>query len=171
MDKWTIARTLDEISRYLTLSESNPFKARAFERAARAIESLDADVIQLVESGGILKVAGVGKATGEIAAEIAHTGRSQYLEELRAQYPPGIFELLRVPKLGLKKIGQLYAELGISSIDELEAAARNGKLAKLKGFGAKTAEYILKGVEFARQRQSKYLLPIGLEAGERIREQ
>jgi DNA polymerase (family 10) len=170
MDKFTIARTLDEISRYIQLSDPNPFKARAFEKAARAVESLEDDVVALVESGAIYDVSGVGKATGKVVEEIVRTGSSAYLEELRGQYPPGIFELLRVPRLGIKKIGELYSALGISSIDELEAAATSGRLAKLKGYGAKTAEQILKGIGFARMRESQVLLPIGLEIGELLRE-
>jgi DNA polymerase (family 10) len=170
MDKFTVARKLDEISRYIELSDPNPFKARAFEKAARAVERLDGDLAQLVESGAILKVAGIGKATAQVIEELVRTGESEYLDELRAQYPPGIFDLLRVPQLGLKKVGQLYAELGIASLDELEDAAASGRLAKVKGFGAKTAEHILKGIGFARMRESQFLLPIGLEAGESIRE-
>lgn len=170
IDKFTIARALDEISRYIQLSDPNPFKAKAFEKAARAVESLEGDLEPLVASGGIYDVSGVGKATGKVVEELATTGRSEYLEELRAQYPPGIFELLRVPKLGLKKIGQLYTELGVASIDDLEAAARDGRIAKLKGFGAKTAEHILKGVGFARMRESSFLLPVGIEVGELLRE-
>ncbi|HEY0159761.1 MAG TPA: PHP domain-containing protein [Thermoanaerobaculia bacterium] len=170
MDKFTVARLLDEISRYIELSDPNPFKARAFEKAARAVENLDEELAPLVESGGILKVSGVGKATGQVIEELVRTGTSQYLEELRGQYPPGIFELLRVPRLGLKKIGVLYSELGVASLDQLEEAARSGRLAKLKGFGAKTAEHILKGIEFARQRESQFLLPVGIEVGELIRE-
>jgi DNA polymerase (family 10) len=170
MDKFTVSRTLDEISRYIQLSDPNPFKAKAFEKAARAVGDLEEDVEALVASGGIYDVEGIGKATGKIIEEIVQTGASQYLEELRTQYPAGIFELLRVPKLGLKKIGQLHSELGIGSIDELEAAARDGRIAKLKGFGAKTAEHILKGVGFARMRESSFLLPVGIEAGELLRE-
>jgi DNA polymerase (family 10) len=170
MDKFTISRTLDEISRYIQLSDPNPFKAKAFEKAARAVENIEGDVDALIESGAIYDVSGVGKATGKVVEELARTGKSEYLEELRAQYPPGIFELLRVPKLGLKKIGQLYTDLGIASIDDLEAAARDGRIAKLKGFGAKTAEHILKGVGFARLRESSFLLPVGIEVGELLRE-
>ncbi|MEO8382089.1 MAG: DNA polymerase/3'-5' exonuclease PolX [Acidobacteriota bacterium] len=170
MDKFTIARTLDEISRYIELSDPNPFKSRAFEKAARAVENLEEDLETLVASGGILGVSGIGKATGQAVEEIVRTGTSVYLEELRAQYPPGIFEMLRIPKLGIKKIGQLYHELGVASLDQLEAAARDGRLAKVKGFGAKTAEQILKGIEFARMRESQFLLPVGLEVGEVLRE-
>jgi DNA polymerase (family 10) len=170
MDKFIVARTLDEISRYIELSDPNPFRARAFEKAARAVENLEEELEPLVESGAILKVEGVGKATGQVIEEIVRTGKSQYHQELRAQYPPGIFELLRVPRLGLKKIGVLHSELGIASIDELEEAARSGRLSKVKGFGAKTAEQILQGIEFARQRESQFLLPVGIEIGELIRE-
>jgi DNA polymerase (family 10) len=170
MDKFNVARMLDEISHYVELSDPKPFRARAFEKAARAVESLDDDLETLVASGALYDVSGIGKATGQIVEEIVRTGSSPYLEELRAQYPPGIFELLRVPKLGLKKVGQLYSELGIASLDELEEAAKNGRLAKAKGFGAKTAEHILKGIAFARLRESQFLLPVGIEVGESLRE-
>ncbi|MBV8517620.1 MAG: hypothetical protein JO197_09490 [Acidobacteria bacterium] len=170
MDKFTVAKTLDEISRYLELSDPNPFRARAFEKAARAVEKIEGDLDALVASGGLLGISGIGKATAQIVEEIVRTGSSRYLEELRAQYPAGIFELMRVPRLGLKKIGQLYSELGIGSLDELEAAARDGRITELKGFGAKTAEQILKGIGFARQRESQFLLPVGIEIGEVLRE-
>jgi DNA polymerase (family X) len=170
MDKFTVARTLDEIARYLELSDPKPFRSRAFEKAARSIEKLDQDVTQLVESGELLSVPGIGKGTAGIIEELVRTGESKYLAELRAGYPAGIFELLRVPRLGLRKIGQLHSELGIGSLDELEEAAKNGSLGKLKGFGPKTAEQILKGIEFARQRESQFLLPVGIEVGETLRE-
>src|SRR5687768_2148998 len=101
MDKFNIARTLDEISRYIELSDPQPFRARAFEKAARAVENLDEDIDALVKAGALTSVSGIGKATAQVIEEIVRTGSSPYLEELRAQYPPGIFELLRVPKLGL----------------------------------------------------------------------
>jgi DNA polymerase (family 10) len=170
VDKFNVARALDEIARYIELSDPRPFRARAFENAARAVERLDGDIEGLVASGAIYDISGIGKATGQIVEELVRTGTSRYLEELRAQYPPGIFDLLRVPRLGLKKIGLLYSELGIASLDELEEAARNGTLAKLKGFGPKTAQYVLQGIEFARMRQSQFLLPVGIEAGESLRE-
>ena len=170
MDKFTVAKTLDEISRYIELSDPNPFRARAFEKAARAVEKIEGDVDALVASGAIYNISGIGKATGQIVEEIARTGGSSYLEELRAQYPAGIFDLMRVPRLGLKKVAILYSELGIGSLDELEAAASDGRITKLKGFGAKTAEQILKGIGFARQRESQFLLPAGIQIGELLRE-
>ena len=170
IDKWTVARTLDEIARYIELGDPNRFKARAFERAARGIENLDREIADVIASGDLYKTAGVGKAIGPVIEEIVNTGKSKYLDDLRQQYPAGIFELLRVPKLGLKKIGILHESMGIGSLDELEAAAREGKLAKLKGFGAKTQAKILEGVAWARKRESQFLLPTALEVGELIRE-
>jgi DNA polymerase (family 10) len=171
MDKWTVARTLDEISHYIELSDPNKFKARAFERAARAVEGIvEDDMDAVVARGRLTDISGIGKATAEVIVEIVRTGTSSYLEELRQQYPPGIFELLRVPGLGLKKIGMLYETMGIGSLDDLEAAGRAGKLAKLKGFGKKTEDKILEGIEFAKKRESLHLLPIGIEVGELVRE-
>ncbi len=170
MNKFDIARTLDEISDYLELSESNHFKALAFERAANSIRGLDREPADLIASGALLDTPGIGKATAAIIEELVRSGESKYAEELRSQYPPGIFELMRVPKLGLKKIGVLYETLGIGSLGELEEAARAGRLAALKGFGAKTEQSILNGIEKARRRESHFLLPIGVEVGEQIRE-
>ena len=170
MNKIDIARALDEISNYLELGESNRFRALAFERAARSIRALDAVPADLVASGELLKTPGVGKGTAAIIEELVRTGSSMYLEELRTQYPPGIFELMRVPKLGLKKIGLLHDKLGIGNLNELEEAARAGRLASLPGFGAKTEQMILGGIEKARRRESHFLLPAGVEIGEQIRE-
>jgi DNA polymerase (family 10) len=171
MDKFAVARALDEISRYLELGESNRFKALAFERAARSLRALDREPADLIASGDLTKISGIGKATAAVIEELVRGGSSRYLEELRAQYPPGIFELMRVPSLGLKKIGMLYETLGVGSLDELEEAARAGKLAKLRGFGAKTQQKILEGIEKARRRESQFLLPVGIEIGEMIRAQ
>jgi len=171
MDKWQVARSLDEIAKYVDLTEPNRFKAMAFEKAARAIASLDRDPADLIESGDLQKTPGIGKTTASVIEELVRTGSSRYLEQLRQKYPSGIFELLRVPKLGLKKIGLLHEKLGIGSLDELEEACRSGKVRALRGFGEKTEQQILKGIAFARKRESQFLLPVGIEIGEAIREQ
>jgi DNA polymerase (family 10) len=170
MDKWQIARTLDEIASYVELSETNRFKATAYERAAKAVSALDRDIEELVASGGLYEVAGIGKATGAVIEELLRTGESKYLAELRTQFPDGIFELLRVPKLGLRKIAILHSQLGIGSLDELEEACRSGRVAKVKGFGEKTQQKILGGIAYARKRESHFLLPYGLQTGEAMRE-
>jgi DNA polymerase (family 10) len=170
MDKFAVARALDEIARYLELAEPNRFKAMAFERAARSIRSLDREPAELIASGELTNTPAIGKATAAIIEELVRTGESSYLNELRARFPPGIFELLRVPGFGLKKIAVVYEKLGVGSLDGLEAAAKAGRLASLKGFGKKTEQKILEGIEKARRRESRFLLPVGIEAGEVIRE-
>ena len=171
MDKLEVARTLDEISKYVELSEPNRFKALAFEKAARAISALDRDPAELAASGDLQKTPGIGKTTASVIEEVIRTGRSRYLDELRKQYPPGILELLRIPRLGLKKIGLLHDKLGIGSLEDLEAACRAGRLTTLRGFGEKTQQKILEGIALARKRESNFLLPVGIEVGETIREQ
>ena len=171
MDKFEVARTLDEIAKYVELSEANRFKSLAFEKASRALSALDRDPAELIASGDLQKTPGIGKTTAGVIEELLRTGRSRYLDELRKQYPPGIFELLRVPRLGLKKLGLLHDKLGIGSLDELEAACRSGKLRTLRGFGEKSEQQILKGIAFARKRESQFLLPVGIEIGETIRQQ
>ena len=170
MNKFDIARALDEISTYVELSENNRFRALAFERAAQSIRAIDAEPADLIASGELIQLEGIGKGTAAVIEELVRTGQSKYLEDLRKQYPPGILGLLRVPKLGLKKIGILYQKLGIGSLDDLEEAARAGRLAALPGFGTKTEQFILGSIEKARRRESHFLLPIGVEVGEQIRE-
>jgi len=170
MDKLEVARVLDEIAKYVELSEANRFKSLAFEKASRALASLDGDPAALIASGDLQKVPGIGKTTASVIEEVVRTGKSRYLEELRAQYPAGIFELMRVPRLGLKKVAVLYNKLGIGNLDELEQACRTGRLKTLKGFGEKTQQKILEGIAYARKRESHFLLPVGIEVGEQIRE-
>jgi DNA polymerase (family 10) len=166
MDKWTVARTLDEIAKYLELSDPNPFRVRAFQRAARAVETFDGKLADLDE-----RVSGIGKAIAPIIRDVVTTGQSPYLEELREKYPAGIFEMLKVPALGLKKIGQLYSDLGVGDLAALEKAAREGRVAKLKGFGSKTQQKILEGIDVAQKRSTQFLLTFGLKLGESLREQ
>ncbi len=171
MDKYEIARVLEEISRYLELAEpNNRFKALAYERAARALRSQDREVADLIAGGTLIETPGIGKGTASVIEELARSGRSQVLDELRARFPPGIFELLRVSNLGLKKIGILHQTLGVGSLDDLEAAAKANKLTALRGFGAKTQQKILEGIERARKRENRFLLPIALQEAETMRE-
>src|ERR1700694_4076769 len=118
MDRSDVARALDEIAKYVELSEPNRFKALAFERAAKAVTSRDRDLEELIASRDLYKTAGIGERTGAVIEELFRSGRSPYLDELRKQFPPGIFEMLRVPGLGLKKIGILFHKLGIGSLNE-----------------------------------------------------
>lgn len=151
MDPRSAAHALNQLASYLELRGESKFRSRAYERAARAIAALDTDDIGALDRAGTLAdVPGVGPAVLSVLRELIATGESSYLERVRADIPPGLLELLRVPGLATQKIHLLHEELGIDSVDALEAAAIDGRLAKLKGFGPKTAQRILKGIGFMR---------------------
>ncbi|MCX7013640.1 MAG: DNA polymerase/3'-5' exonuclease PolX [Candidatus Sumerlaeota bacterium] len=157
MDKPEVVRTLREIATLLELQEENPFKARAYESAARSIEGAPGDLEALVASGDLYKIKGIGEGIGKKVAELVQTGRLGYYEDLRANVPIELLGLLRIPGFGPKKARAAWQTLGIDEIDELEQAARDGRLAKLPGFGEKTAQNILEGIEFVRSHGDRHL--------------
>jgi len=151
MDPRTAAHTLTQLAAYLELRGEGRFRSRAYERAARTVAALDTDDLGVLDrEGKLAEVPGVGPAVLSVLRELISTGESQYLERVRADIPPGLLELLRVPGLATAKIHLLHTELGVDSVAALEAAALDGRLAKLKGFGPKTAQRILKGIGFMR---------------------
>jgi DNA polymerase (family 10) len=150
MDKHAVALALEEIGTLLRLQGENRFKARAFTTAARAIEKLDTDLDALISSGELERTPALGPATARVVRELVETGEARYLEDLRARTPAGLRELLAVPGLGTRKVEQLHDELGIQTLDDLEAAAQSGSIAQLRGFGERTQARILEGISFVR---------------------
>ncbi|HET9011079.1 MAG TPA: helix-hairpin-helix domain-containing protein, partial [Gemmatimonadaceae bacterium] len=149
MDPRSAAHALSQIAAHLELRGESRFRIRAYEQAAAAIAALETDDLGALDRAGTLaKTRGVGPAMLSILRELIETGESRYLEQLRADTPAGLLDLLRVPGLASPRIHQLHESLDIDSVDALEAAARDGRLAKLKGFGPKTAEKLLRGIEF-----------------------
>src|SRR3989442_1209068 len=151
MDKQAIRQVLEQIAALLELKGENPFRVRAFQNAGRAIAGFPGDVAAAAASGELAAVPGIGRATLEIVRELAATGRSSALEDLREQVPPGLVDMLRVPGLGVAKVRQIHDRLRVTSLPELEAAAADGRLAELPRFGAKTAENVRKGIAFLRR--------------------
>ncbi len=152
LDKFGVARALREIGALLELEGENPFKIRAYENGARALEGLTQDLGTLVAEKRLTDVPGIGDALAGKIASLHTTGRSDTLDKLRARHPPGILELLEVPDLGPKKISALNAALGVAGLAELEAACREGRVAGVKGFGERTQARILEGIERVRAR-------------------
>jgi DNA polymerase (family 10) len=146
MNKKEIAGALEEIALLLDLSGENVFKVRAYENAARALESFEGDLASAVADGSLKAVKGIGAAIFEKIAALAVGAPLPYLEELRGKFPRGLFELFRIPGLGPKKVRVLYEKLGIESLAALEKACRQGRLLDIPGLGAKTQENILKGI-------------------------
>jgi DNA polymerase (family 10) len=163
MDSRTAAHVLNQIGALLELNGSPRFKARAFQKAARSILALGADdLTPLLKSGELKRTPNVGPATLSVVKELIENGESNYLERLTESTPSGLIEMVRVPGLGIAKVRLIHRELGVENLEQLEEAARDGRLARLPRFGPKTAERVLAGIEFARESVKRTLYPRGL---------
>ncbi len=145
--KEKVIQILEDIAVLLELTGENPFKSRAYSAAARSLEKIDDDVSLLVQTGKIFEVDGIGDAIGKKLTELISTSRLEYYEKLKASIPPGHLDMLKIGGLGPKKIHALYKELGIATVGELEYACHENRLVDLKGFGRKTQDNILAGIE------------------------
>ena len=170
MDKKQIATILDEMGTLFELKGENPFKCRAFHNAARVVEALTADIDMLVQSGEIRSVKGIGEHLSMLIGELIRTGTSKEYESVKSSMPQGLLQMLRIPGLGPKRIKILYEKLKIKSIDQLKTACEGHKLGKLDGFGEKTEENILKGIELIARASDKHLYPLARAAADRILE-
>lgn len=160
MKNQEISQILYEIGQYLEMEEV-AFKPRAYEKAAHSIESLEEDIAEVYKRGGLAalqEIPGVGASIAEKIAEFIKTGKIKYYEELRKKYPVAIGELSSIEGVGPKMALKLYRKLKIKSVDDLEKAAKAGKIRKLEGFGPKSEENILKGIEFLRKSGDRFIL-------------
>jgi DNA polymerase (family 10) len=168
MDKEQVAQVLISIGTLLELKGESPFKARAYHNAARGVETLSESLSQLVADGRLGQIHGVGEALQKKISELVTTGRLAYYDELKASVPAGLLAMLEIPGVGPRKIKQLHEQLGIDSVEKLEAACHDGRVASLKGFGEKTALNICDGIHRRRAYASKHLLGDVLLLAERI---
>ena len=168
MDREAVAQVLEEIGLLLELLGENPFKTRAYDNAARVIRGLDRDVAELVERNELTKIKGIGGAIADKVTTLVESGELPYLDELHEQIPAGLLDWLKIPGLGAKKARKIHVTLGISTLDELEQACNDGKLRDLPGFGEKSEQKILRGIERLRTRAGRFLRPVALETAERL---
>ena len=140
-----VAGLLREYAELLAITGGDPFRARNYEKAAKAVAGHPADVTTMAESA-LTSIPGVGKSIAAKITEFKRTGTIKAVEEQRAKVPPGVRELTRVPGLGPKRAMQLSRELGIATVSDLEAAVSEGKLRNIAGFGPKSEERILRGL-------------------------
>ena len=162
-----VAALLGEYAELISITGGDAFKARVYSRAARAIRGHPADVSQL-GPGEVRQIPGVGKSIADKVGEYLSTGSIRVVEELRAGIPAGVREMTAIPALGPSRALQLHAELGIGSVSELTEAIKAGRLRDVKGFGAKSEERILRGIELLRQSGERILLSVGLETAEEM---
>lgn len=169
MDKYVIAAALQEIGILLEMKGGEYFKARAYKLAARSVAELTEDIGKLIRENRLTFVKGIGFAIAKQIEELYRTGESSMLNQLRAKFPPGVVALSQVRGLNLKKIEVLHKALGISTIEDLQAAAEAGKLRNIKGFGAKTEAGILAAITRREDHPAaRTHIHHALRAGERI---
>ncbi|MEU5127253.1 DNA polymerase/3'-5' exonuclease PolX [Streptomyces mobaraensis] len=158
---------LQEYADLIAITGGDAFKARAYEKAARAVGGFPDDV-STMDVKALREIPNVGKSIAEKVVEYLRTGRVAAFEETRASVPAGVRELLTIPTLGPRKALALYEELRVSSVAELLDAVRAERLRDLKGFGEKTERNILHGIELMQKAGGRILLSAALEAAERI---
>lgn len=157
MNRHQLVAVFNEIGLLLELAGENPFKSRAYYQAARTLETLKDDPEIIWQEGRINELPGFGEALVKKVDELMRTGELAYLQRLREETPEGLFELMRVPGLGPKKVRALYEKLSIQSLEELKAACLEDRLSALAGFGQKTQDKILEGIHALNRYQGKYL--------------
>ncbi|MFI9722014.1 DNA polymerase/3'-5' exonuclease PolX [Streptomyces sp. NPDC052396] len=161
-----VAALLQEYADLLAITGGDAFKARAYEKAARAVDGFPTDVAELDDKG--LRVPNVGKSIADKIVEFLRTGQVSTVEEARAQIPAGVRELITIPGLGPRKALVLHQELGISSVAELLDALDDERLRDLKGFGEKTEDNIRHGIALLQKAGGRILLGAAMETAEQI---
>jgi DNA polymerase (family 10) len=163
-----IARIFNEIADFLEIKGELSFKINAYRRAAQNIENLSKDISELYKEDKLNTIPGVGKELAEKIKQFIETGKVKKHEELKAEIPAGLLEIMKVPGVGPKKAKLFYEKLKIDSIDKLEEAARSHKLSTLPGIQKKTEENILKGIEFLKRSSGRIPLGRALPLSQRI---
>ncbi|HRW04880.1 MAG TPA: DNA polymerase/3'-5' exonuclease PolX [Caldilineaceae bacterium] len=147
-----VADLLVLVADILQILDANRFRIIAFQNAAEAVKNFPQDLSALYHQGQLQSISGIGKGIAGALTELFETGTVAEFDELKAQVPVGVVAMMQVPDMGPKKARRLWEELNITSIEELQQAAAAGQLRKLKGFGAKSEEKILKGIELLAKR-------------------
>jgi DNA polymerase (family 10) len=152
-----IAQVLDRIGRLLAFKGENPFKARAYRNAADTLRALDEDLAAVIAEGRLRKLPGIGEAIALKIEQLAATGTTPLWERLKREIPPGVVDLVAVPGLGPRRARAVWETLGIATLEELEEAAADGRLAEVPGLGAKTAAAIAAAVGGVRDYRGRTL--------------
>ena len=169
MDNAGVARILRETADLLEIKDENPFKIRAYRNAADIASNHPHDLVTLDEAG-LREIPGIGKDLAARIREIAETGDTAYHRGLVAEFAPTILDLLNLQGVGPKTVATLYRELGIRTLDDLQAAAQDGRIRSLKGMGAKKEALILKALDERKRFAGRHLLPDAHDAAAALAE-
>jgi DNA polymerase (family 10) len=165
-----VARVFNEIADLLEIKGEDSFRINSYRKVARTVGDLAADINDLAARDELATLPGVGKGSAEKIHELLKAGRLPRHEELLAEVPQNLLQLLRIPSVGPKKVALLWKERGVESLADLKAAIAGGKLEGLKGFGAKSVEQIQRGIEFLEGSAGRTRLGDAWELMRRIRD-
>ena len=169
MNNAQIAEIFENIAGLLEIKGERRFVVVSYQRAARAVEHAGTEVEQMIMDGeDLTQIPNVGKAIARKITQLVTEGRMDFYENLRAEFPDGILDVMRVPGVGPKSANRLWKELDVTSVEALERAASDGRLASLPRMGPKTAENILKEIAAARTKEDRVPIARALPAAERV---
>jgi len=168
MKNGEIATLFNQIADFLEIKGENPFRVRAYRRAAQTMEGLTEDIAVMTERGSLLEIPGIGKDLAAKIREYLSRGSVEYLDALRQEIPVGVVELMGIHGVGPKTAKLLYEQAGVDSVDKLEELAKAHKLAGFPGIQARTEENILKGIAVWRGGRERMLLGAALPLAEAI---
>ena len=165
-----IAAFLNELSILLELRGENAFRIRAYTNAARTFEMLEENISAMLQQGTLTSLKGVGQGLADLVEEFVRTGTAADLEEAKASIPAGLLDMLKIPGLGPKKIRTIHTKLGLENLQDLERACAENLLSDLSGFGKKTQENIIKGIEHLRHYQERWRADEALQDARALRD-
>ena len=170
MTKTQISTTFEQVAILLELDGANRFRVIAYQNASRALATLEEDLLSIVQENRITEIKGIGKGIGGLISEAVLQGSWGNLDELYAKIPPGLIQMTGIPSLGPKRVRLLYEELKIDSLEKLKYACENNQIASLQGFGPKSQEKYLEGIDLLNRYQGRNRLDIGLAYGHALEE-
>jgi DNA polymerase (family X) len=156
-DAAAVAKTLQELAQRMELEGGNPYRARAYARAAENLSLSPEPLDRLIKEGRLTEIPGIGDAIAAVITNLHQTGEHAKLDAMREKVPEGVLSMLRIPGLKADRIRKLYTDLGIESVEALEEAARSDRLKSIKGFGPAFQAKVLQGIEMSRSPQGRHI--------------
>ena len=158
MENTEIADVFDEIADLIDLEGGNAFRIRSYRAAARTIRDSSRRIEEIAEAEDLTDLPNIGEGMAQKIHEILETGTCGRLEELRSRVPEELTELLKIPQVGPRTAMQIYRELGVDTLTDLEKACREGRVRSVEGLGEKTEQSILEGIEMLKQTTNRFLI-------------
>ena len=169
MDNTRIAEVFENVAGLLEMRGDSTFTIRAYKRAARTIDRLPTELEHMVQEDQDLRdIPGIGKAISDKITELVDTGKLEYFEKLRSEFPDGILELMHIPGMGPKTTVRAWKEIGVTDVSELERAIQDGRLAELPRMGQKSADNILRHIQFARSQSQRTPIARAMAVSRRV---